>query len=215
MHAHVQSQPPFPFLTHTFYQVWPTTRINTQSLSHIHWKTESETNMHTHFIPIPTYFICMHILQQTHNYLSIPVSYHSLIYAHCSLSRFVCCLSLSPSTSGERSALTRRPTGLSERERGEGEARWSTVHNQPAKFENAFYVWKWRAVSDCFYGNCGLGGKADPLVIAGLPVQFLARPVHVWKCEQDTALLLVFRSLPCMVAYCHWCVRMGEWRLKL
>lgn len=76
------------------------------------------------------YSVGMH----TNNYLSISLNLRSLIDTHPSLSRFVCRLYLPPS--GERSALTGRPTGLSE---GRGEEWWKTLS------------WKWCAISGLFH----------------------------------------------------------------
>jgi len=62
--------------------------INTQSLSHILSKTD------TIFIHFTTHPDIMCLCPTTHNHLSIPVNYHSLIYTNHSSSRFICRLPL-------------------------------------------------------------------------------------------------------------------------
>lgn len=73
------------------------------------------TEANTHIIPFTTHINI--ICRFAHKQLSISLKHCSLIYTHRSLSRFTCCLCLSPS--GERSALTRRPTDLSQKGGGD------------------------------------------------------------------------------------------------
>ena len=139
---------------------------DTQTRTHTH--THTHTTLSSFILPSNPNILCIHkhisIWQHTNNYLSILVNYHSLIHTHHYLSRFIYCLSLSPSLSPSlsfrRKVTSQQETHQPVRERERrGEEWWSTASAQPAKFENTTAVWIQRVISGRF--------RKDQFTIAG------------------------------------------------
>lgn len=123
VHTHNPSQTLPSYSTHKSFHVFKNTRLIFTAPCHPH-------------IVIP-------LLQHAITFRSQRIIIHSFSHISCPLASFAASHSVSPS--GERSALTRRRTGLSERQRGRTRRRTNDgtrVRTQTAKFTH-----KWRAIS--------------------------------------------------------------------